>query len=490
MVARVDIATDAQFLDTTGAAVPLRVRARSARPTYAARKAALVVVDALAVALAMAVAYAAGAVQHLPPSRRAYLALGAAAIPWFLVVFARYGLYASRRVSTRAQECARIFHAVAFGVAGLVIASYASEVRAARRWLLLTFVFAFVFVVAEREVARRTFRVLRRRGRCRRPIVVVGANGEARALATMLGREPELGYDVVGFVADDVDAWRGGRLLGTIDDTLRIARRERASGVLIATTALDAERCNDLAREALDAGLYVELSSALCDVASERLVVRPLGRYPVVSLRPVNRRGWRAAAKRAFDVVCAATLLVLSAPLLGAAAVAVELDSPGPVLFRQRRVGKDGKTFTIVKLRTMTTDAEARLPALLTRNEVDGPLFKMRDDPRVTRVGRRLRRWSVDEIPQLWNVLRGEMSMVGPRPALASEVAGWPGRLHDRLRVKPGLTGMWQVSGRSNASFDDYTRLDLYYVDNWSLISDLVIVAQTVPTVLRRRGAC
>jgi len=171
------------------------------------------------------------------------------------------------------------------------------------------------------------------------------------------------------------------------------------------------------------------------------------------------------------------------------AAIAIKLDSRGPVLFKQSRVGRDSEPFAILKLRSMVQDAEAQLIDLAHANEADGPLFKIKDDPRITRVGRLIRRTSIDEIPQLWNVLKGEMSLVGPRPALRHETEAWDPLLTQRLRVKPGLTGMWQVNGRSESSFEDYTRLDLYYVDNWSLLTDIAILAKTVPVVMTSRGA-
>jgi len=200
-------------------------------------------------------------------------------------------------------------------------------------------------------------------------------------------------------------------------------------------------------------------------------------------------RGRRAWAKRTLDVTLAAVVLVLVAPLLLLAMVAVRLETPGPAVFRQRRVGHHGRPFTMLKLRTMVDGAEAQRHQLLHRNEADGPLFKLRDDPRVTRFGRMLRKLSVDELPQLVNVLRGEMSLVGPRPALPDEVKAWAPELHRRLHVRPGITGLWQVSGRSDSSFDDYARCDLYYVENWSLGTDLSILARTVPLVLFGRGA-
>jgi exopolysaccharide biosynthesis polyprenyl glycosylphosphotransferase len=208
-----------------------------------------------------------------------------------------------------------------------------------------------------------------------------------------------------------------------------------------------------------------------------------------VYVEPVTRGGWRAWAKRTFDLIGAGTLLVLTLPIQCIVAIAVKLDSKGPVLFRQVRVGRDSEPFSVLKIRTMVVDAEARLAELRELNEADGPLFKMTDDPRITRVGRFLRVTSLDELPQLWNVMRGDMSLVGPRPALPHETEEWDALLTQRLRVKPGITGMWQVSGRSDTTFEDYTRLDLYYVDNWSLATDLAILAKTVPVVLLRKGA-
>jgi exopolysaccharide biosynthesis polyprenyl glycosylphosphotransferase len=324
-----------------------------------------------------------------------------------------------------------------------------------------------------------------------RRVVVVGTNAEALGVVSMLRSTPGLGYEVVGLL--DCDTAYGVvaavPVLGSWNDAVPLMREVDATGVIIAATAIDVPLANRLARELMDLGYHVELTSGLVDISANRLIAHPLGRRPVMYVEPVRRFGWRAAAKRAFDVLVAAVGLVLMSPVLLATAIAIKLDSPGPVFFRQQRVGKNGCEFGVLKFRTMVADAESMLDRLRTRNEADGPLFKMRDDPRVTRVGRVLRKWSIDELPQFWNVLRGEMSIVGPRPALASEVSGWPDDLRNRLRVKPGITGMWQVNGRSTSSFDDYERYDLYYVDNWSLLTDLAIVVKTIPVVLLRRGA-
>jgi exopolysaccharide biosynthesis polyprenyl glycosylphosphotransferase len=260
--------------------------------------------------------------------------------------------------------------------------------------------------------------------------------------------------------------------------------------VVGATTATSVATTNRLVRELLREGIHVELSSALRDIAAHRLTVRPAGRYPIVYLEPCESAGWRAFAKRAFDVTVASIALLAVAPMAAIIALAIKLDSRGPVIFRQRRVGQDGAVFEFQKFRSMVDGAHAQWIDLRDQqNDARGPIFKLRNDPRVTRVGKILRKTSLDELPQLWNVVRGEMSLVGPRPALPEEMDFWDDQLHDRLRVRPGITGMWQVSGRHDESMDDYSRLDLYYVDNWSLLTDLFILLKTVPVVLFGRGS-
>jgi exopolysaccharide biosynthesis polyprenyl glycosylphosphotransferase len=225
------------------------------------------------------------------------------------------------------------------------------------------------------------------------------------------------------------------------------------------------------------------------DIATRRVTVRPLGRYPVLSIEPVARTGWRAVFKRTFDVVAATLALIVASPILAVAAIAIRIDSGPGVLFSQTRVGRNGQPFRLYKLRTMVNNAEDMLDDLKDQNVAAGPMFKMVDDPRVTRVGGFLRKSSLDELPQLLNVLTGDMSLVGPRPAMPHEALQWNDDLRERLRVQPGITGNWQVNGRFTASLEDYQRLDLYYVDNWSVVTDLVILLKTIPAVLRRNGA-
>jgi exopolysaccharide biosynthesis polyprenyl glycosylphosphotransferase len=424
---------------------------------------------------------------------REHVLLTVLSLPLWILVFLHYGLYRTRHITDQLEEFRRIVHAVAASVLGLAAVGFLSKLWIARSWLLLLFASAVIVLSAERYLVRTVFGLLRRRGLLLRPVVIVGGNTEAIALSATLVNNPVIGYRVVGFVDDTAPV--GGYLLdhkpvlGAVDQVVDVVRRCNASGALVATSAIDPEVTNRLARQLNEAGYYAELSLSLRGIAPQRLAVRALGHYQVASIGPVQRSGWRGMAKRALDVVGAAAGLLLTAPVLALIAVAIKLNSSGSMLFRQERVGHDGKPFRMLKFRTMVRDAETLMADLVHQNEVDGPLFKLKNDPRVTRVGHILRRFSLDELPQLWNVLRGDMSLVGPRPALPREITSWGPELHQRLRVKPGITGMWQVNGRSNASFEDYARLDLYYVDNWSLLTDLAIIVKTVVAVLRRHGA-
>ena len=427
-----------------------------------------------------------------PRVTRGHFNLVLASVLIWPLVFAQHKLYAARFVTRMFDETRRVVHAVFMGVIALVVIGALTHVEVSRPFMLELLVFGSLLVGAERFIARRIFERRRSRGQSFRPVVMVGTTVEALAIDEMLKKSPSLGYRVVGFVDDDPAAPEnvdGIPVFIGVHRAADIAEQMGAQGVIIAASALTLERSNHLVRELSESGLHVEITWPLRDVAAHRLSVRPLGRFPVAYVEPVERHGWRSMAKRAFDFSIACGVLVVSAPLWAAAAIAVKVTSPGPVFFAQERVGRWGRPFKVLKFRTMVVDAEERLAELKSQNEVDGPLFKMANDPRITSVGRFLRRTSIDELPQLINVLKGEMSLVGPRPALPSEAAMWGDDLRNRLRVTPGMTGMWQVSGRNNSSFADYERLDLYYVDNWSILVDVAILARTIPVVLSSRGA-
>ena len=419
-----------------------------------------------------------------PSSVDAVIATFALLVAWAFWL-GRARLYAVRFITRRSEEIRRIVDAGMRALGSTALLGFLFRWDISRQWLLLAVLLGTGLLVAERELFRRRFRQRRRSGAMRRPILIVGDNGEANELRAMFEDDPDLGYDV----QETVPTGFGPDRSRLVSDVFVALDRTGATGVVIAATSIPPDHMNRLVRDLLDCRVHVELSSTLADIEPHRLTVRPLGRYPVVYVEPIERRGWRAAAKRLFDVTVAATALLVLAPVMAIAALVIKIDSPGPVLFKQERVGRNGTLFGVLKFRTMVQNAEELKASLASANEAAGPLFKMKVDPRVTRVGRILRQTSFDEVPQLWNVIRGEMSLVGPRPALRSETAAWGADVYGRLRVRPGITGMWQVSGRSGTTFEEYTRLDLFYVDNWSLVVDLTILHRNIPAVLKSDGA-
>jgi exopolysaccharide biosynthesis polyprenyl glycosylphosphotransferase len=279
-------------------------------------------------------------------------------------------------------------------------------------------------------------------------------------------------------------------VVGDLSDLAEVARATRADCVFVASSAVRVEDMRRITKLARQQGVEVRVSANLPELSTGRLSVQSFAGLMTLSLQPVRLSKPKAVLKRAFDISLAAGGILITTPVWLCTALAVKISSHGPVFFRQIRVGKGGRPFTVFKFRTMVNGAEEALAELRALNEASGPLFKIRDDPRVTRVGRILRRWSLDVLPQLLNVVRGDMSLVGPRPPLPEEVEAYEQDWHfDRLEVLPGITGLWQVSGRSNLSFDDYMRLDLSYVENWSIGFDIFILAKTLPALLSRKGA-
>jgi exopolysaccharide biosynthesis polyprenyl glycosylphosphotransferase len=238
---------------------------------------------------------------------------------------------------------------------------------------------------------------------------------------------------------------------------------------------------------ARDIGMF--MAPALTDVAGPRIHMQPLAGLPLIHVTTPNLEGTKAVAKRGFDVLASLALIIVLAVPMCVVALLVKLDSPGAAMFRQTRIGRSGEVFSMLKFRSMVVDAERQLAQLADLNQGNGVLFKLKDDPRVTRIGRFIRRYSIDELPQLFNVLKGDMSLVGPRPPLPVEVETYDDFAHRRLLVKPGLTGPWQVSGRSDLSWDDSIRLDLYYVENWSMFQDMIYLLRTARAVLGKDGA-
>ena len=345
-----------------------------------------------------------------------------------------------------------------------------------------------------RFFARKVLHVLQRRGSNLRHVVVVGSSGAAQQLSERILREPDAGMKVIGVCLPSSElptpVGDGIPVLGGLS---RVPEIVRAMGCdAVAVTSDDATRYNylrELAWSLEGSGVELLVDPGLVEVAGPRMHIRPLMGFPLLHVEEPHFTGWRRVVKRASDMVLTSIGLVIISPLMLCIAAVVKLQDGGPVIFRQSRVGRDGKPFTMLKFRSMAVDAEDRKHELMSYNVGKGGLFKLSRDPRVTRFGQFLRSFSLDELPQLFNVLAGSMSLVGPRPHLASELAQMPSEANRRSLVTPGLTGLWQVSGRSDLEGDDAIRLDLRYVENWSLALDLLILCKTISAVLAKRGA-
>jgi exopolysaccharide biosynthesis polyprenyl glycosylphosphotransferase len=447
----------------------------------------LVLVDQLVVAVGWLVAFSVGFVWGdvgfgpLTALAQTVLVVGAAG-----VLMSASGLYRRRICAVRSAEVARIAR-VSFGLAVVTVVVLATV---GRTEALLAGVVGggvwFVLLTLERGVMREWIHGRRASGDFGAPVVVVGgASGSTVDTARLLAEHPVLGFEVRGVLCppnaaakDAVFPW-----LGRPDDLLEQLARSGASGVVLDAGSLTGYELNAFVQRLAGTGLHVHISSGLRGIDSRRVTVSPLADETFLHVAPIGLTRRQVVTKRVLDVVVASAALVLLAPVLAVSALVVWAYDRGPVLFRQERVGQHGERFTLYKMRTMVVDAEARKAELEGENGRAGPLFKLVHDPRVTPFGRFLRASSIDEIPQLFNVLEGTMSVVGPRPALPDEVAQFDDALNERLTVKPGVTGLWQVEARDLPSFDLYRRYDLLYVQNWSVGVDVAVIARTTAVV-------
>ncbi len=388
-------------------------------------------------------------------------------------------------------EVPAILQSLAIGTGAIFF--FAPLIPGLHAYRLQTAVFmvcAAAYTATLRHVTRRSIHLSTAPERC----LVVGSGSVAGLVARKVGGHPEFGVDVLGFVdvAGDTAGHDGGALpwLGHVTRFEAICREHDVERVVVAFSSLPHEDLLDVIRIAKMLHLKISIVPRLFEVIGHSVEVDQIEGMTLLGLRPLTRTGSTRALKRGVDVAGSAVGLVVLAPALALIALLVKATSPGPVLFSQRRVGHGNREFRMLKFRTMCVGAEALKPALAHLNEVDGGrLFKMRDDPRVTRVGRFLRRTSLDELPQLWNVLRGDMTLVGPRPLVPEEddhVIGWH---RSRLDLTPGLTGPWQVMGRNQIPFDEMVKIDYLYVSEWSLWNDVKLMLRTIPVILRRQGA-
>jgi exopolysaccharide biosynthesis polyprenyl glycosylphosphotransferase len=358
-----------------------------------------------------------------------------------------------------------------------------------RAYMIALLVVLFTAAVGVRALMRWTFQRARRRGRNLRHLLVLGTGPQGRNFAGKLTDHPELGLQVIGFLGEPTDdlpeRWE---YLGTIDDLPRLIHQRVVDEVAVCLVTEDWALIESIATLCEAEGKIVRMPVAMPRLSIATSQVEDLDGTPVLSLLTGPRSALALAGKRLIDLVGGSLGLLVLSPLFAGIALAIVLTDGRPVFFRQERVGLHGRRFMVVKFRSMVNDAEARLEGLLDQNEINGHAFKMSADPRITRVGRFLRKSSLDELPQLWNVLRGEMSLVGPRPPLPSEVDSYHAWHRRRLSMKPGMTGLWQIEGRNDPEFDQWVEKDLEYIDRWSPWLDIQIILRTIPAMLRTEG--
>jgi exopolysaccharide biosynthesis polyprenyl glycosylphosphotransferase len=423
----------------------------------------------------------------------AYIALSVALpVLWVGAVWLSGG-YDVRFIGTGSDEYRKVLNAGVGLTAAIALFSYAINIELSRGYVLLALPAATGLDLITRFTMRKRLHKQRIAGRCLHSVVAVGHDAAVADLVKELRRDRYHGLTVVGACVaqlSECDEIAGVPIYGGLDDVTAAVNAFGADTVaVLACPEMNGVRLRSLAWDLEKSGTDLCVSPALLDVAGPRTTIRPTAGLTLLHVDHPQLSGLRVAMKDLFDRCFAAAALILLFPVLTVLGAMIWLPDRGPALFTQTRVGKDGKVFRIYKFRTMVVDAEQRRAHLLESNDTDGVLFKLRKDPRVTPVGAHLRRWSIDELPQLLNVLLGHMSLVGPRPALPDEAAMYAEHVRRRLVVKPGVTGLWQVNGRSDLSWEESVRLDLRYVENWSFALDLQILWKTVSAMLRGSGA-
>ncbi|MDU7361533.1 MAG: sugar transferase [Propionibacteriaceae bacterium] len=466
--------------------------------SFALPTAALVVADALVITLSTVTAVLirdrAG---WLPVDKTSVspllVPIAAVVVPTWLAMLGMWGAYQRRVLGSGPDEFRRVLNASLMVGAALGVGCYLIRFDLSRSFYVLLFALGIPLLLLDRWIARRLLHRALRVGRYNTEVLIAGDESHITDVVKALRRNRWLGYRAVGLLMRQPPpdgTLLGLPVVGRPGDSVEMIKRSDAQGVIFAEGSFSrGHDFNRIAAALEDVDAQTIVVPALADVSAGRMHVRPVAGMPLVHVeRPTASRATRGG-KRAFDILGASAALLLTWPILLGVAIAIKLDDGGPVIFRQQRVGRGGKTFNCLKFRSMVVNAEELKAQLMEQNESDGALFKMEKDPRITRVGHFIRRYSLDEFPQFINVLKGDMSVVGPRPALPSEVQTYKSHVLRRLDVRPGITGLWQVSGRSDLDWDETVRLDLFYVDNWSMLQDLVISLRTVKVLITGSGA-
>lgn len=425
---------------------------------------------------------------------RTYLLTGLFIAFVWIVGLQYVGSYDVRHLASGPEEAKRVLRASAATLSIIAIACYATRQDIARGFVIGAIPLGTVLVLLERSLVRRVVSRRRRSGSWVSRIVAIGTVDSVRNLLEVTQRAPDAGLKVIGVCVEDAEPGSevapGVPVLGGVLSAAEQAAVVDADVVAVSGSGLGPRAVRELGWQLEGTGRGLVMAPALTEIAGTRVHVSPVEGLPLVWVEQPQLGRLPRLVKRTTDILGALLILLVSSPILIVTAILIKLTSRGPVFFRQRRLGLNGAEFTILKFRSMYADAEQRREELIEFNEQDGGgvLFKMRADPRVTQVGNWIRKFSIDELPQLIHVLSGKMSLVGPRP-LASIDSTYTGHARRRLLVRPGITGLWQVSGRSELSWDDAVRLDLYYVENWSIGLDVSILFRTVAVVLARKGA-
>jgi len=432
---------------------------------------------------------------EVSPDLGFYRTLVLALLPLWLLLFALMGLYRRMNLLGGTKEYSLLFRSSTIGFMMVIMAGFLEPgLIIARGWLLLAWFFTFLLPGSARFLLRRVIYALRRKGLFITPALVVGVNGEGALLAEQIRQWSSSGLDVVGLVSEDRE-WRQPEastvpILGTLDDLGDLIERYRVGELVLATSALTRGQMLEIfKRFGVSNHLNVRMSSGLFEIITTGLEVNEVAYVPLVSVNTVRLTGADAIMKTLMDILIAGLCMLLLSPLLLIIVIAIKLDSKGPVVYRRRVMGVNGVQFDAFKFRTMVVDGDSILDRNPAHRKELETAFKLRDDPRITRVGRILRALSLDELPQMVNVLRREMSVVGPRMISPEEVANYEQWGINLLTMRPGITGLWQVSGRSDVSYEERVRLDMHYIRNWSIWLDLKLLLSTIPAVLSRRGA-
>jgi exopolysaccharide biosynthesis polyprenyl glycosylphosphotransferase len=416
-----------------------------------------------------------------------------------VAVFQLRGLYRLPRWTNFLDEAVIIAGGATTAMAIIILYSFLQRFFPSRLIFIYAWLLMIVLLISKRLLVRLARRVFWARGIGIDRVLIVGAGRAGQRIMQHIYSNPQLGYRVVGFVdSDPADENLGlatehrverPPFLGPPGAVSNLIEEHDVSEVIIALSPADHRRIFQLIQECRQMDVSFTFLPDLFEMALDRVQIHEVAGLPLIELRETRIHGWNYAVKRAMDMAIASLVLIVTSPILALISLAIKVDSDGPIFLRQIRVGRNGQEFVCYKFRSMVKDAEKLKAQLMTQAGANGPLFKLKDDPRITRVGRVLRRTSLDEIPQFFNVLLGEMSVVGPRPQVPSEVEEYEDWHFQRLQVTPGLTGLWQVNGRSDLSFDEMVKLDLYYAENWSPWLDIKLVLRTIPAVLFGRGA-